>query len=173
MRARRGDVYDADHRFTNVGAGRPIGARRRHGLRSESGQALLEAALTLPLLLLVSVGIFEFGRAYQTWQVLTNAAREGARVAVLPNTTPDDVRSRVVAYMQSGQLGNALNATIVVDQNVPMSYGAATAPASTVTVNYPFSFIVLNPVARLVTRGSKLGGAPISLSASAEMRNEP
>ena len=30
-------------------------------------------------------GIFEFGRAYQTWQVLTNAAREGARVAVLPN----------------------------------------------------------------------------------------
>ena len=34
---------------------------------------------------MVAVGIFEFGRAYQTWQVLTNAAREGARVAVLPN----------------------------------------------------------------------------------------
>ena len=54
-------------------------------LRSERGTAILETALTLPLLLLVSVGIFEFGRAYQTWQVITNAAREGARVAVLPN----------------------------------------------------------------------------------------
>jgi len=149
------------------------GRRRRTGLWAESGQALMEAALTLPLLLLVSVGIFEFGRAYQTWQVLTNAAREGARVAVLPNTTSDDVKARVVAYMRSGQLGNANVATVVVDQNVPMSYGAATAPASTVTINYPFSFIVLNPVARLITRGSKMGAAPISLSASAEMRNEP
>ena len=47
--------------------------------RSEKGAALVEAAVTIPLLLLVSVGIFEFGRAYQTWQVITNAAREGAR----------------------------------------------------------------------------------------------
>jgi hypothetical protein len=54
-----------------------------------------------------------------------------------------------------------------------MSYGAATAPASTVTISYPFSFIVLNPVAKLITPNSTLGGAPISLSASAEMRNEP
>ena len=53
--------------------------------RSEKGVALVEAAMTIPLLLLVSVGIFEFGRAYQTWQVLTNAAREGARIAVLPD----------------------------------------------------------------------------------------
>ena len=51
----------------------------------ERGAALLETAIALPLVLLFSVGIFEFGRAFQTWQVLTNAAREGARVAVLPN----------------------------------------------------------------------------------------
>ena len=56
--------------------------------RSEKGAALVEAAVTIPLLLLVSVGIFEFGRAYQTWQVITNAAREGARVAVLPPQPP-------------------------------------------------------------------------------------
>jgi Flp pilus assembly protein TadG len=148
-------------------------APRRTGLWAESGQALMEAALTLPLLLLVSVGIFEFGRAYQTWQVLTNAAREGARVAVLPNTTPADVQARVLAYMQSGQLENAAVATVAVDQNVPMSYGAASAPASTVTINYPFSFIVLNPVARLIANSSTLGAAPVTLSASAEMRNEP
>src|SRR5438105_4755459 len=57
----------------------------RARLASARGTAILETALTLPLLLLVSVSIFEFGRAYQTWQVLTNAAREGARVAVVPN----------------------------------------------------------------------------------------
>jgi Flp pilus assembly protein TadG len=133
----------------------------------------MEAALTLPLLLLVSVGIFEFGRAYQTWQVLTNAAREGARVAVLPNSTPAEAQAQVVAYMTSGRLGNANTATVSVNQNVPMSYGAGTATASTVTINYPFSFIVLNPVAKLISPASRLGAAPLTLTASAEMRNEP
>jgi len=75
-----------------------------HMVKNERGQALLETAMTLPLLLLVSVSIFEFGRAYQTWQVLTNAAREGARVAVLPNATVSDAQTRVSAYMTSGQL---------------------------------------------------------------------
>ena len=52
--------------------------------RNQRGAALLETAITLPLVLLVSVAIFEFGRAYQTWQVMTNAAREGARVRCCP-----------------------------------------------------------------------------------------
>jgi len=132
----------------------------------------METALTLPILLLVSVGIFEFGRAYQTWQILTNAAREGARVAVLPNSTVGDVQSRVTAYMQAGQLPDYANATISVDQNQTISIGAGTASASIVTVQYPFNFMVLNPVAQLVAPGSTLGGAALTLTASAEMRNE-
>jgi hypothetical protein len=58
-----------------------------------------------------------------------------------------------------------------VDQNVNMPMGGATTSASVVTVNYPFSFMVLNPVANLVTGGSTLG-SPLTLTASAEMRNE-
>jgi Flp pilus assembly protein TadG len=131
----------------------------------------METALTLPLLLLVSVSIFEFGRAYQTWQVLTNAAREGARVAILPNSTVSEVQSRVTAYMQSGQLPDYASATISVDQNQTLAIGANNASASVVTVAYPFNFIVLNPVAQLVSRGSSLGAA-LTLTASAEMRNE-
>ena len=151
----------------------PANIRRRSGAASERGQALLETALVLPLLLLVSVGIFEFGRAYQTVQVLTNAAREGARVAVLPTSTSADVQSRVTAYMISGRLAGYAGATVAVNQSVPMAIGAGTtATASTVTVSYPFSFVVLNPVANLVVRGSALGGAPLTLTASAEMRNE-
>jgi len=146
--------------------------RRRSRLWGERGQALLETAMALPLLLLVSVGIFEFGRAYQTWQVLTNAAREGARVSILPGAAVADVQARVVAYMQAGQLPNYGSATVTVTQNASLPIGATTATASIVTVSYPFSFMVLNPVANLVVNGSTLGNAPFNLAASAEMRNE-
>src|SRR5712692_9429698 len=129
-------------------------------LASERGTALLETALTLPLLLLVSVSIFEFGRAYQHWQVLTNAAREGARIAVLPNTTTAAVQARVRAYIASGQLQNSATTEVLVDGSQTVSLGgAATAKASLVTVNYPFSFIVLNPVARLIAGDTTLGAA--------------
>jgi Flp pilus assembly protein TadG len=154
---------------------RPSGSlvvRRRSRQAGERGQALVETAVTLPLILLLSVCIFEFGRAYQTVQVLTNAAREGARVAILPNATVSDAQARVTAYLQAGQLPNANGATVSVNQNVPISIGSTTAAASQVTVNYPFSFMVLNPVVNLVSTGSTLGGAPLTLTGSAEMRNE-
>jgi Flp pilus assembly protein TadG len=140
-------------------------------LTSQRGAALIEMALTFPLLLLVAVSIFEFGRAYQTWQVLTNAAREGARVAVLPNPT-DSPDTRVRAYLLMGGLNN--DATVLVDVDpVTVSLGAAggTASASQVTVTYPFSFIVLQPVIQLVVSGSTTG-APITMTAQAVMRNE-
>ena len=65
---------------------------------------MIEAAMTLPLLLLVCVGIIEFGRLYQTWQVMTNAAREGARIAVLPTQINGGVDARVRQYLQMGGL---------------------------------------------------------------------
>jgi len=138
---------------------------------SERGTALLETAMTLPLLLLVSVGIFEFGRAYQTWQVLTNAAREGARVAVLPNVAAGAPEARVRAYLTNGAITDPATASVAVTASTVDIGGGATAPASVVTVSYPFSFIVLQPVARLLVSGSTLGG-PVTLTASAEMRNE-
>lgn len=146
---------------------------RRRSYSSERGQALMETALVLPIVLLVAVGIFEFGRAFQTWQILTNAAREGARIAVLPGTPVSDVQSRVATYMQQGQLLNATPDMVVVDQGVTMAIGpTATASASVVTVNYPFSFVMLNPVARLVSSSGSLGASPFTMVSSAQMRNE-
>jgi Flp pilus assembly protein TadG len=146
-------------------------ARWRRLTRTDAGQSLLEVALVMPLLLLVAVGIFEFGRAFQTWLVVSNAAREGARVAILPTSTVTDVQTRVTAYLQGGQLDNYQNATVNVNQSSTVNIGTGTASSSVVTVNYPFSFIVLNPVANLVASGSTVG-APITLTAAAEMRNE-
>ena len=63
--------------------------------RSEDGAQLVEFALVLPLLLLVVLGIAEFGFIFQRYEVITNAAREGARLAVLPGYTTADVEARV------------------------------------------------------------------------------
>ncbi len=139
--------------------------------KSERGAALLEAAITIPMLLLVSVGIFEFGRAYQTWQVLTNAAREGARIAVLPDPTPGNAEARVLEYMQAGQLSAAGSATIGVNRSATLDVNGRSVSASEVTIDYPFSFIVLQPVARLVAPSTSLGGAVV-MHAQAVMRNE-
>jgi Flp pilus assembly protein TadG len=145
--------------------------RTRRIFGSERGSALLETALTLPLLLLVSVSIFEFGRAYQTWEVLTNAAREGARVAVLPGSVNSTVEARVRDYMASGALANRDAATVAVTNTLVDIGGGGTASASRVTVTYPFEFMVLQPVAQLVSSGTTLGSA-FSMTAVAEMRNE-
>ncbi len=131
--------------------------------RDTRGAALLEMALTLPMMLMVAGGIFEFGRAYQTWQIITNAAREGARIAVLPGTTDTMVTDRVKTYMSDGQLAIKRDATIAM--------GGSTATASRITINYPFTFVVLQPISKLINPSSTLG-APLTMSVSALMRNE-
>jgi hypothetical protein len=98
---------------------------------------------------------------------VTNAAREGARVAVINGTTDDQVREAVRAYMTVGRLQHAATTPIAVVRNAPL--GPWTG--SSITVSYPFEFIVLNPVVRLVVPNSTTG-APLTMSAVATMRNE-
>ena len=135
--------------------------------RNELGAALIEAAITIPIILLIAVGIFEFGRAYQTWQVLTNAAREGARVAILSDKTDTEVTSAVRNYMQAGGLPGYATAGVVVNRSIALG----TNTGSKITVNYPFSFMVLNGVAKLVAKGST-AGKPLTMQSVAVMRNE-
>lgn len=81
--------------------------RLRRRVRSERGAELIEFALTLPLLLLVVLGIIEFGFLFQEYEVVTNAAREGARIAALTNSagyTNDEVVARVNDYLEAGGL---------------------------------------------------------------------
>jgi Flp pilus assembly protein TadG len=141
----------------------------RHG---ERGNALIESAITIPILLLLMVGIFEVGRAYETWQVITNAAREGARMSVTPSGTDTDTTTALVRqYMQDGQLGNYSSAAVDVNRNATIMVNGTVVGASLVTVDYPFEFIMLQPVARLVVPGTNTGEA-ITMRATALMRNE-
>lgn len=138
-------------------------------IRNQRGAALIETAITIPMVLLVSVGIFEFGRAYQTWQVLTNAAREGARVSIIAGTTDGQVSDAVRNYLAAGRITGAATAPVVVERGV--AFGGANT-ASRITVNYPFNFMVIGPVAKLVRGTSTLGDNTLTMRAVALMRNE-
>jgi Flp pilus assembly protein TadG len=137
----------------------------------ERGSAMVETAICIPLLLVLMVGIFEVGRAYETWQVLTNAAREGARMAVMPAASTADTTALVREYMANGQLTQAATASVIVDEGASIDVNGTPVSASMVTVDYPFQFIMLQPIVRLVSPGATVGG-PITMHATAIMRNE-
>jgi hypothetical protein len=54
----------------------------------QRGQAIVEFALVIPLFLLVLVGLFDIGRAVFSYNTLTNAAREGVRMAIVNQDVP-------------------------------------------------------------------------------------
>jgi Flp pilus assembly protein TadG len=147
------------------------GTRIASRLRGERGQALVEAALITPVVLLIMVGIFEVSRAYQTFQVITNAAREGARAAVVPGANKVTVEALVKKYMADGQLSKADTAKVNINQAAPLVVNGTTVGATLVTVDYPFEFVMLQPVARLVVKDSEAGEA-LSMRATSLMRNE-
>ena len=70
--------------------------------RSERGAELIEMAIVTPLLLLLVMGIVDFGFMFQRFVVLTNAAVEGARVATLPGYSEADASARAQAYATNG-----------------------------------------------------------------------
>ncbi len=70
------------HKGWKPAAGR-LSVRFRTNWTDETGAELFEAALVLPVLLTLLFGIISFGRAYNVYQTITRAAREGARELVL------------------------------------------------------------------------------------------
>lgn len=134
---------------------------RRHG---SSGQALAEVAIALPILLLMLVGIFEFARAYQIQQVVVNAAREGARQAVLQGVDSDSAAIIVNGYLASGTITGA---------TVTITDTGVTGSPTTVQVSVPYSFSLIGPLIRMATGDSgRTGPGDIILSSQATMRHE-
>lgn len=143
--------------------------RRRLAPSSETGAELLEMAIVLPVLLLVVSGIMDFGFLFLRYEVVTNAAREGARVAVLPGYQAADVQQRVANYLTTGGLGDPAPPASVVNSTVELTPGGPTIGVVTVGVQYPSRFMFLGTLASLV------GGGPyadVTLRASSTMRRE-
>ena len=74
------------------------------------GQSLVEFALVVPLLLLLVIGIAEFGRAWMTKNIMTGAAREAVRVAVVTKST-DNWKA----------VGEARGNNVLASANIPPS----------------------------------------------------
>ena len=133
--------------------------RIRKNLRRRSGQALVEFALILPVLLLVLLATVEFGRMCTAQNAVTNAAREGVRLGVLATSDDADVQATVTSLLSSAGM-NTDNVAITV-QNV----GSAYLPGAdvTVTVDYGYEPLV----------GDILGlGTSLTLTSTSVMRHE-
>ena len=128
-----------------------------------AGQALTEFAIVIPLLMVILVGIFEFGRAWHIRQVVTNAAREGARTAVLPDVGSDSVTAVISAYLTSANIDPA---QAVITLNVQNSSGSP----DEVTVSYDYQFDLIGGVITLISGGSLPG--QVTLASTSVMRNE-
>ncbi|MEX1232968.1 MAG: TadE/TadG family type IV pilus assembly protein [Planctomycetaceae bacterium] len=81
------------------------------------GAALVEMALVLPVFVTVTLGIIEFGRAMMVSQLVTNAAREGARLGSLDGTTNPEIEAEIRSFLQgsanvgSGDVSIAITVT--------------------------------------------------------------
>ncbi len=95
-------------------------------VRSQAGAELVEFAMVLPILLLVFGGIVDFGLLLQRQQVVTNAAREGARLAVLPGYTAADVQARVTQFVREG-INNSTAAPVAALTTVTLTPGSGPA----------------------------------------------
>ncbi len=137
------------------------------GTTRRSGQNLVEFAMVTVLLLAIVLGIVEFGRVWMTFQVVTNASREGARLGSLPAgfTTTGDVTSRVNNYLTSANLDTGRATVNVTGVN------GSTGTDVVVTVGYAVDLMFLGPVLTLIDSSSTMPGS-IQLQARATMRNE-
>lgn len=126
---------------------------RRSRLRDERGAELIELAIALPLLLLVLMGIVDFGFMFQRYLVLTNAAMEGARVAVLPGYTAADAQARATAYATAG--GVPVGEVTVTAQPWSIPGGpTGTWPGVRVRVQHQYRYPYIGPIVGLVGGGS-------------------
>jgi Flp pilus assembly protein TadG len=170
------------------------GARRGKGglrLRDDGGAAAVEFALVFPLLLVVMMGIFEFGRAWNIHHVITDASREGARRAVVRDgvtgtakqtavTTAINNRLTAAGLGNATVLGTPLTACPTTGTWTPPApsgtgvsvagcgWGGTTNTQARVLIRAPFPFQFLGSVISLIGGGA----GPVVLRADVSMRNE-
>lgn len=84
-------------------------------VKSEKGQALVEFALVLPILLMLLCGIIDFGWLYYNQITLNNAAREGARYAVIHYDPSTDWKEASENRMINNMVGVNSATAIVSD----------------------------------------------------------
>lgn len=129
----------------------------------QKGVAVVEAAITLIAFFTVLFGVVEAGRYISVHQTLTNAAREGARMGVAPDSgtsnrpSESDIEAEVQRFLDSNAIQGA---TITVERN--HAPGAIANEFTRVTASLPYQVLTVSWFANLQT----------TISGTAMMRNE-
>jgi hypothetical protein len=130
-------------------------------VRGERGTAIVEMALALPVFLLLTVGVFDLGRAVYVRNALSNAARDAARFASVDPANEDCVKS--VAGFHDSLVGLTL---------ADVSYTPPASPTMNqpVTVTVQTTYQPITPLVRLL-----IGTDNLTLTANTTMyvRNVP
>jgi Flp pilus assembly protein TadG len=135
----------------------PMKARR-------PGQGLVEFAVIVPLFLLLVLGVVEFARAWNLHQVITDAAREGARTGAIfnPDFTADTVYARVDSALARARFDPTADNTTVND---PVT--ATRGDPITVTITYPYEMRIIRGLMRWT-----VGQSQFTVGTSVTMRKE-
>lgn len=113
---------------------------RRLKIRDESGQAMTEFALVLPILALLLFGVIQFGITFNNYLTLTDAVRAGARKGAVSrnvNGNREAVVRQAVVDASTDLKASSLNVTVSV------SPGWEQDADVTVTATYPYSIKLL------------------------------
>lgn len=133
--------------------------KHRISTRKRPGVAAVEFALVVPFFILLLLGMIEFGRGLMVQQMLINATREGARHAVLPESTVQSVKTTVAQFLADSSISvSASGVTVSPDPTTALNNEQIT-----VSVQVPYSNISWIP-------GSHLTG--LTLRATTKMRSE-
>src|SRR5918998_714430 len=111
----------------------------RNRLRGERGATAVEFAFIVPVLIVLVLGIAEFGRAFQVSGTLSAAAREGVRVMALQN---DPAAARAAVQNAASSLRPAVtNAQIAIPVTCPADTGAGVTTNVRITVTYRMPYL--------------------------------
>jgi Flp pilus assembly protein TadG len=144
------------------------GKLKRKAVRRR-GIAAVEMALISPVLFMFVFGIIELSRLGMVTQALTNAARDGCRVAVLPNNATTDVQSRLNASLTAFGVAPGTLSAVDTDPGtngawiMPSNWATASGgTAVTLTVRLPFTQVSWLPSPFFLSTAVVTGSATLS-----------
>ncbi|MBU0517106.1 MAG: pilus assembly protein [Proteobacteria bacterium] len=133
----------------------------RRGTCDERGVAAVEFALILPLLLILMFGIVEFGLAWYSKQVVTNASREGARAGIVwqePKMSDSEITAVVQNYLTQSGFTQPVTVTVT-------GAGGPSGDPLSVRVSHNYQFNVLPGFVASVT-------GQVTIQSTTVMRHE-
>ncbi|MBX3052956.1 MAG: pilus assembly protein [Caldilineaceae bacterium] len=106
--------------------------------RGERGQSLIEMAVIMPLIIIIMVGIFDFGRVIHAYVVVVNATREAAIAGGAESLTDNDLRALVNSELQRGGVNSGTSTVLVTYA----SSGSPPAQTLTVDLSYEIPLVI-------------------------------